>query len=213
MRILLFGATGRTGCRVLDRLEAQGHEVVTYGRRPGGGARALTGPLDDVAGLRDALDRADAAISCLASGNADPVCSTATRTLIAAADRPLRYLVVSGASVAMEGDVRGPLERAGLSVMRLFLGGMLADRREELGMLRCSRLAWTALRPPGLSQRPGRGGWRFDTDRPRTPQISRDDLAGALVEALSRDDLAGCAPFVSGDRARVGRARPDEECR
>lgn len=204
MRILLLGATGRTGRRVRERLAAQGHEVVTYGRRPGGGARVLTGSLDDVAGLRDALSGVDAAISCLASGNADPVCSTATRTLIAAADGPLRTLVVSGASVEMAGDVRGPLERAAVSAMRLFLGGMLADRRAELEILRASPLAWTALRPPRLTGRPGRGAWRFDADRPRTPQISRDDLAGAIVDALSRDDLIGCAPFVSEDRGRGG---------
>ncbi|MFW5642172.1 MAG: NAD(P)-dependent oxidoreductase [Roseicyclus sp.] len=197
MRILLLGATGRTGRRVRDRLEAQAHEVITYGRRPGGGMRAVTGPLDDVAGLRAALDGADGAVSCLASSNSEPVCSTATRTLIEATERPLRYVIVSGASVEMPGDVRGPFDRAMGWLFRLFFGGMLRDRQAELDQLRSSHLAWTALRPPRLTESAGRGVWRFDHDRPHALRISRDDLAGAIVEALHRDDLARSAPFVS----------------
>lgn len=196
MRILLLGATGRTGRRVLHRLEAAGMPVTTYGRRAGGG-RALIGALDDAGKLRAALDDAEAVISCLASGNGDPACSVATRTLIAVASRPLRYVVVSGASVERPGDRRNALERGGLGLMRLFMGGMLADRQVELSLLEASTLAWTALRPPRLTEAPGRGAWRFDEDRVRTPSLTRDDLAGAVVEAVSRDDLIGKAPFVS----------------
>ncbi|TVQ34259.1 MAG: hypothetical protein EA356_10880 [Geminicoccaceae bacterium] len=81
---------------------------------------------------------------------------------------------------------------------------MLADRQAELDRLRSSHLAWTALRPPRLTESGGRGVWRFDEDRPHALTISRDDLAGAVVEALHRDDLAGRAPFVSEDRGEGG---------
>jgi uncharacterized protein YbjT (DUF2867 family) len=197
MRTLLLGATGRTGRRVLQRLEAVGMPVTTYGRRAGGGERALIGALDDTARLRAALDDAEAVISCLASGNSDPVCSVATRTLIEVADRPLRYVVVSGASVERPGDRRNALERSALGVMRLFMGGMLADRQVELALLDASPFAWTALRPPRLTEAQSRGGWRFDEDRVRTPSLTRDDLADAVVAALGRDDLIRKAPFVS----------------
>ena len=197
MRVLLLGATGRTGRRVLARLEDAGHDVVTYGRRPGGGARSLTGAIDDAGALGRGLEGAEAAISCLASGNRDPVCSAATRALIEAAARPLRYVVVSGASVAVPGDVRGPTDRAAGALMGLFLGGMLADRARELDRLRASPLAWTALRPPRLTDGRARGAWRFDEGRPHRMKITREDLAGAVVEALTREDLTRRAPFVS----------------
>ncbi len=200
MRILILGATGRTGRRVLERVERRGDEAVTYGRRPGGGARSLVGAIDDAAGLRDALDGVEAVVSCLASGNAGAVCSTATRTLVAAADRPLRYVVVSGSTVAAAGDVGGRPERMAAFLMGLFFGGMLADRRAELAMLRDSGLAWTALRPPRLTDQAGRGAWRFAFDRPPAAKIARDDLAGAVVEALGRGDLVRRAPFVAEDR-------------
>ena len=197
MRLLLLGATGRTGRRVLRRLEARGDTVTTYGRRPGGGARDLVGPLDDPERLAQALEGVGAAICCLASGNRAPVCSTAARLLAGSAPAGLRVVTVSGASVAAPEDRRGPGARAAGAVMALFMGGMLTDRRAELAILRGSRLAWTALRPPRLTERPGRGSWRFDLDHPRGAALARDDLAGAVVEALERDDLIGRAPFVS----------------
>lgn len=201
MQCLLLGATGRTGQRVLQRLESHGLAVVTYGRRPGGGVRAHTGRLDDLDALRAALDGTDTVVSCLASGNDDAVCSTATRSLIATSAPQTRYVLVSGASVTMPGDRRNAVERVGLGAMRLFMGGMLEDRQTELRLLGDSSLAWTALRPPRLTETPGLGAWRFDDDRVRTPSLSRDDLAGAVVEAIGRADLAGRAPFVSrGDQ-------------
>jgi nucleoside-diphosphate-sugar epimerase len=200
MQCLLLGATGRTGGRVLQRLEAEGAGVVTYGRRPGGGMRAMTGAIDDIDGMRTALDSIDTVISCLASANSDAVCSTATRTVVAAATRPLRYVIVSGASVEMPGDRRNAPARAAIGVMRLFMGGMLADRQAELAILKQSPLRWTALRPPRLTEATGCGAWRFDRDRVRTPSLSRDDLAGAVIEAVSREDLTRTAPFVSEGR-------------
>ena len=201
MRILMLGATGRTGRLALDRLAGAGHEVVTYGRRPGGGARALTGALDDVAALRGALDGAEAVVACLASTNAEPTCSTATRALIEAAEgRALRYVLVSGAGVDAPGDAKGLSDKAIGLLMRAVVGRMLADRQAELDLLRASDLLWTALRPPRLVDGDGRGTWRFTFDRPAATKIARADLAGALVEALGRDDLVGRAPFVSERR-------------
>ncbi|MEM1128972.1 MAG: NAD(P)-binding oxidoreductase [Pseudomonadota bacterium] len=210
MRILLLGATGRTGRRVLARLETASHQVVTYGRRPGGGTWSLTGPVDNVERLREACHGADAVLSCLASTNAEPVCSSATAALVASGVRIPRYVVASTAGIEMPGDARGPLDQIADRVLGLFLGDMLADRRAELEILQGSDLPWTVLRPPRLTNRPGRGTWRFDRDRPHTSGISRDDLAGALIEALGREDLIAKAPFVSemnGERASKGRRR------
>ncbi|MEM8551767.1 MAG: NAD(P)-binding oxidoreductase [Pseudomonadota bacterium] len=197
MRVLLLGATGRTGRRVLKRLEAKGHHVVTYGRRAGGGAVALTGAMDDVDALREAASGADMILSCLGSSNTEPVCSTATRTVIEADCKIERYIIVSGASIELPGDTRGPAERVVGKALRLFFGKMLDDRRAEIALLENSHLAWIALRPPRLTDKPGKGKYRFDFERPHVLHITRDDLADAVVETLDRDDLVGRAPFVS----------------
>lgn len=197
MRILLLGATGRTGRLVLARCIELGHHVITYGRRPGGGARALVGAMDDIDALAAACSDVDAVISCLASSNAVPVCSQATQSLIASKRRPLRYILVSGASVEMPADIRTPLDRNLASVFKLFFGGMLADRQMELEALASCDLSWTALRPPRLTNGTGEGAWVLNHDKPSHRYITRADLADAVIAVLAREDLIGQAPIMS----------------
>ena len=200
MRVTVLGATGRTGRLVLERLIGAGHEVTTYGRRaPEGPGRHLTGEVGDAAGIARALEGADGAVSALASGNADPVCSTATRTVIEAASGPLRYVTVAGAGVDAPGDAKALPDRVIGRIMKLVVGRMLADRQAEHDMLAASALRWTMLRPPRLVDGEPKGfAWSFDT--PKATKITRADLAAAMVEALRRDDLVGRAPFVAEER-------------
>jgi nucleoside-diphosphate-sugar epimerase len=69
MRVLLTGASGFLGGRVLDLLLHKGHEVTLYLRRdvPGLEARAhrvAKGPLDDQGGVREAAGGCEAVIHC-----------------------------------------------------------------------------------------------------------------------------------------------------
>lgn len=197
MRILLLGATGRTGQMVLRRCEELGYQVVTYGRHEGGGSHSLTDDLNDVAAFRAASRDVNAVISCLASSNAQPVCSQATQSLIAAVPGGMRYVVVSGASIEMVTDVRTFFNRLLIKALHLFMGRMLVDRQAELDMLMASDLAWTVLRPPRLTNGEGKGDWTFDQGKPSVQYITRADLAHAVVTTLTRDDLIRQAPFVS----------------
>jgi putative NADH-flavin reductase len=200
MRVVLLGASGRTGAEALERLVSAGHEVTSLGRtapaRPG--ARHVAGDVADPAAMARAVAGHDAVISCLASSNAQPVCSRATAAVIAAAaGRPLRYVVVGGAGVDVPGDAKGLPDRLVGLAMRVLVGRMLADRQAEHDALAASGLAYTFLRPPRLTQGPATGRWRFTFDRPAGMQIARADLAGALVEALGRADLERRSPFVA----------------
>lgn len=200
--ILILGATGRTGQEVLRAARAAGHEVWGHGRRPVEGAdRSLGGPFDG-AELREAVERADAVLSCLASTNSDPVCSTATRAALAVPRQaPLRILTVAGAGVDVAGDQKGMADKAVGLLMRAVVGRMLADRQRETEMLLASEARATVLRPPRLASGAPKGAWTFSFDRPASLVIDRADLARAMLEAVSRDDLVGRAPFVSGGRA------------
>ncbi len=83
-RIVILGATGRTGREAVRLARAAGHEVVAHGRRPVEAAsRSLVGGFDHP-GLRAAVGEADAVLSCLASTPTEPVCTAATRAVLAA---------------------------------------------------------------------------------------------------------------------------------
>ncbi|MFN4274636.1 MAG: NAD(P)H-binding protein, partial [Aliihoeflea sp.] len=75
---------------------------------------------------------------------------------------------------------------------------MLADRQRELAILQSSRLRWTMLRPPRLTDKPAAGQLRITFDLPASTAISRTDLARAVADALTDDTLIGRAPFVAG---------------
>ena len=196
MKILLLGATGRTGTHVLRLAKAAGHHVTAHGRRPADGADAQIGGPWSGPELTAAAREADAVLSCLASSNSDPVCSTATAALLRATPE-MRYLTIAGAGVDMPGDEKGIGDKAIGLVMKIVARGMLADRQREAEMLQASTARWTILRPPRLLDAGGTGRWRFTFDRPAATSIARADLAGAMLAAMADPGLERKAPFVS----------------
>jgi putative NADH-flavin reductase len=198
MHILVFGAGGRSGGRIAQRLLDAGH-TVTAAVRPGNraqppGNRAEI-DLADAEGVRAHAARADAVVSALASGRGNPAASTLARALLPLDG--LRFVTIGGAGVDAPGDAKGLADRAIGAIMRLTVGEMLADRQAEHDLLVPSRLRWTMLRPPRLTEKPGRGQWRLTHDAPATAQIARDDLAAATVAVLADPSTEGRAPFVS----------------
>ncbi|MFD2349545.1 NAD(P)-dependent oxidoreductase [Nonomuraea ferruginea] len=83
MRLLVIGATGRTGAHVLEQGVARGHEVTAFTRKPEllkgrEGLRAVvTGDATDLPTVREAVAGQDAVISAVGT-------SGIARTLIAA---------------------------------------------------------------------------------------------------------------------------------
>lgn len=200
MELLVLGATGRTGRKVLAQAAEAGHRVVSFGRRPAEAAHEnLVGTFGDEV-FTDAVRAVDAVISCLASTNADPVCSTAAEAVLRA-DPVARYLTIAGAGVDRPEDRKGVPDKAIGLIMRAVEGRMLADRQREVDMLAASGARWTALRPPRLTEGKATGRWTFTYDRPSATWIDRADLADAMLEALVRNDLMRRAPFVSVDKS------------
>ncbi|MGR3433841.1 MAG: NAD(P)-dependent oxidoreductase [Shimia sp.] len=200
MKVLVFGASGRTGRPLAERLVAAGHTVTSLGRTDPGipGVTHVAGDPRKAADVAPLAAQADAVASALASSNADPVCSQAARAVIDAAEgRALRFLTVAGAGVDAPGDAKGVPDKIVGAIMKVVVGKMLADRQKEHGMLTASPLAWTMLRPPRLTTEEPTGRWTFSDDKPAATKIARGDLAGAMVEALGRADMHRKAPFVS----------------
>lgn len=201
MQIVLLGATGRTGSRVMDLLIKDGHDLVTLGRRvpvPGiAGVRHLAGNVMDPATLSAALGGADALINCLLSTGEPPLCSTIVAHLAQHHPR-LRYVTIAGAAVAMPGDAKGLPDKLIGGALKLLQPKMLEDRQREADLLRGSTLRWTMLRPPALNDGKATGKWQLAWERPAKFRITRSDLAAAVVAALGNAELEGKAPFVSG---------------
>jgi putative NADH-flavin reductase len=200
MRLIVFGATGGTGRHVVTQALDAGHEVTAVVRDPSKlpaqtprltVVRADVMDPDEITGP---VDGADAVISTLGPrpGAAATVCSGGIRAVVAAMDKTgVRRLVAVSASGPYTDAGDGPLTRY---VMKPLLQRVLregfGDLRRMEEIIRASRLDWTIMRPPRLTDKPA-------TDRYRTAvdvnvrggiTVSRADLAAAILHSLG--DLA-----------------------
>jgi len=196
MKLLLLGATGRTGQHVMTLGQAAGYHITAFGRRATKDAdHSITGSFDDRTFAQAVLE-ADAVLSCLASTNKEPVCSRAA-TAALKADPNIRYLTIAGAGVDRPEDEKGlPDKMIGL-IMRMTVGRMLADRQREVDMLAAGSAQWTALRPPRLTDGKASGQWAATYDRPAATWIDRQDLAAAMIAAINDVAMINRAPFIS----------------
>ena len=216
MRVVVLGASGRTGRRLLEELIARDHEpVVVLRDHPAslvsapqmvamrGDVEVHLGDARDVEVLRKALNAGDAVVSALdsasrAEGNLyRDVAVALVETM--RARRVERYVGISAAGVRIDGDEVGVRSRL-LSWLR-HGSREESDRQREYRVWAASGLDWTLIRPARLVDRASWHGSppRVEHDRHRAPRrtgISRDLLARFVVDELECPRHIEAAPIV-----------------
>lgn len=207
--LALFGATGKTGRRVLDRALAEGFDVRALVRDParlGVQHERLTvirGDVLDATAVDETVAGSDAVLSLFGHVKGSPASLQAdgTRHIVAAMQRHgvSRIVSLSGGGLRAEQHDR---PKAADRVMRLLLktlaGDVLADAEAHLGVLRDSGLDWTIVRGPRLLETPGTGTYRVGWVGVGTGmQISRDDLADFILSQVEDRTYVHQLPFVS----------------
>lgn len=194
MKVILYGASGMIGSRILDELVSRHHEVTAVTRHPSKIARqdveSHAGDVLDARGVAETVRGADAVISAYAPPE-DPTQQlvAATQSLLKALQeaRVRRFLMVGGA---------GNLEVApGVPVVDTphfppqWIAHGLAHK-DAFSVLRQSDLDWTGVSPPALIE-PGKrtgkfrlSGNTFLADDSGRSSISAEDYAVALVDEL-----------------------------
>ena len=208
--IALFGATGRTGSRVLTRLLDQGHEVCALVRdaarlRPSQhpALTVVTGDVMDAAAVRQAVEGADAVLSLFGQVKGSPprVQTEGTRAIAAAMEDVgvQRIVSLSGGGLPDPVHDRPKLaDRAIRGIMRVAAGQVLDDAADHLHVLEQSGLDWTVVRAPRLTEAPGVGRYRVGwVGVDASTRISRDDLADFIVTQIDDRRFVRQLPFVS----------------
>lgn len=195
MKIVLYGATGKAGSRILTELESRGHQVTAAVRNPAKLPANVAGKQDDLSDVNhtaQTIAGADAVVSAYGppADNTDLLVG-ATKMLADAmrlAGVP-RLIVVGGA---------GSLEVA--PGVTLLASGKLPSRvvpiatshTKALEVLRGSGINWTCLSPAGSFQ-PGErtGKFRLGKDSlivgaDGQSRISMEDYAIALADELEK---------------------------
>jgi hypothetical protein len=205
MRIVLYGATGRAGSRILTELLARGHEVVAVVRNPdklapNDGLTVQQGDLSSAEAIAEAIGGAQAVISAYGppADKTDQLLDVTKREIAAvqqvsqqanSPENAPRLIVVGGA---------GSLEVAPgvtLESTKDFPAAWkpIAQAHEKaLELLRASSIGWTYLSPSAFFE-PGQrtGKFRLGQDQLLTApdgksSISMEDYAIALVDELEQ---------------------------
>jgi hypothetical protein len=195
MKIVLYGASGNAGSRILDELTARGHDVTAVVRNPeklSAGVKKQRDDLSNVDRIAETIAGADAVVSAYAppQNDTDQLIGVTAREIEAVqkAGNP-RLIVVGGA---------GSLEVApGVS---LLASGHLpeawvpiaASHARALELLQASGINWTYFSPAAFFE-PGARTGKFRigdrsliADDKGQSRISLEDYAIALVDELEK---------------------------
>jgi putative NADH-flavin reductase len=196
MRLTVFGATGGIGSEVVRQALAAGHDVVAVVRDParltvpaGSGLGVVTADVMDPAQIGPAVKGSDAVVSALGPRKGGPVtvlADSGQSILTAMDDAGVRRLVAVSASGAFIEPSDPFFTRLLLKpLLQRFLHDAMADTRQLENEIWASSTDWTLMRPPRLSDKPGRGRYRREIDRNVGRSIARADVADAILAALA----------------------------
>ena len=209
MRVLIFGASGRTGRELVRQALAAGHEVTAFVRNPAALAatehlRIAAGDVHDPAAVNIAMSEQDAVLSALGGTISDEnlLPRSMERILAAMKRHAVRRLIVLGAAGSVESTLSRlpPLMRL---AFRVFMGTLLKKpfkaQREMQQLIRASGTEWTIVQPPRLINKPATGKIRVDADAlpEKGLRIARADLAAFMLAQLQSTEWVHRQPCIS----------------
>lgn len=189
MRVLVIGGAGRTGTHIVDKVAARGDSVRVLSRHPDSlpdGVEASAGDItrpDSVAEAASGMDAVvivvESALSGGGSNSPDAVHDQGTRHVIDPLDGASAQVVM----VSQIYITRPDAFPQGATVIEARGKGEQA--------LRESGVAFTIVRPSWLTDEPGGQALRLGQGDDGDGTVSREDVAEAVVQAISHREARG----------------------
>lgn len=197
MKVVLIGASGMIGSRVLGELLSRGHEVKAVVRDPSkvkaqAGLTVEAADINDPAAAAAVAAGADVVVSAYAPGLETPeLLVPATRNLIAGLEQAgVKRLIIVGGAGGL--NVAPGIRLIDVPDFPETYRGIAQVHIEAKELLAASDLDWTSFSPAAIIQ-PGKrtGKFRIDADdlvvdAKGNSNISAEDYAMALVDELER---------------------------
>ncbi len=204
MKVVIFGAAGKTGSLVVEKALAAGHTVraITHSAEHSfpQGVEVLTGDAKEAAFVRRAVAGQDAVIDAI--GGTTPYKKTdlegsAAQTIIDAmqAEHVRRLVVISMMGIGDSAE-QAPFWYEHL-LQPTFLRGTTPDKTAMEAEVQGSGLEFVIARPPLLTDDPAKGSVMVIPSGSKAHKITRENLAGFLVDQLTTDLYVGQAVVVA----------------
>lgn len=203
MKIVVFGATGKTGQPVCQKALAEGHTVTAFTRSASKidnsslKLRAAQGDVNDPDAVAAAIANQDAAIVVLGSnGLGDKTTLTAgTRNVVEGMTRHnVRRIVVLSAAGVGESWRQTPL--LARIMFKTMLRNIYSDHQAQEALVEQSSLDWTIVRAAILKDDPESGNYTA-SNTGKVKNISRADLADFLVKQVNDSAYRGQAISIT----------------
>lgn len=200
MKVVIFGASGKTGLLLVEYALSKGYQVVAYIRRSKAlnlshpNLKKVIGNLDNIEKLQEAITGADACISAL-GGNSLTKHSPA---IISGIDNIITSMELVGVNRLVYLSSLGVGEsRAYMPLLiRFFIADImlrvpLADHNTNEKRIAKSKLQWTVVRPGGLndnliSEILNHGSEKTEIEG--SPTISRANVAEFILQQLTEKE-------------------------
>ena len=207
--IAVLGATGMVGGFVLQQALLEGYDIRALARTPDkldalkDRITIIQGDARDPLAIEELLTGSDVIVSALGPVKADGaaakmISSTATEHIIGLMPKYdiKRYLVVSGAAVAVPGDNRGLVGWLMQKMVSVGLRDTLQDKQQEYQLLADSDIEWTLVRCPIISAEPFSQPPIASLETPTSFRLRAGELAYFLIEQLHSKDFIRKSPFL-----------------
>ena len=167
MKLIVFGATGKTGQHVWRQAMELGHEVTVFTRsaakfgNDGPNPRVVQGDVMDPSAVADAVVGQDAAIVALGSNSLrdKTTLASGTRNIVDAMERGgvARLIVLSAAGV---GESWGQISLLAKVMFKTMLRYIYTDHIAQEMAVKSSPLDWTIVRAAILKDEPASGQYK-----------------------------------------------------
>ena len=205
MKLTIFGASSPTGKILVEKGLAAGHEMTAFVRDElklgisHQNLRLLCGDAFKYENVAEAIRGSNAILSTLGPrGKPAVMAAESTGNIVNAMEAygVKRLVLVSVAGIAVPQDKRG--KSVIDSLLRFFLRDVFTDRENQLTILRASKLDWTVVRVPRLTEEAGKGLVKAFYGKPSPAmKLTRADLADFMIGQLKSDEWLRQAPILS----------------
>ncbi len=205
MKIVIFGATGKTGIEIVKQALEQGHEVTAFIRDASKmsveheSLQLINGDVLDLPAVMQAVQGQTAVICTIGSNSLGKttVRSAGTENIIKAMQENdvKRLFVVSAMGI---GESWSTLSTSNKIVFNSVLRNARKDHEKQEALVKESDLEWTIIRPSGLTDTPVTGTYDVGENiAAKSSRIARADVAQFILQELEDNAYVGKAPTIT----------------